>query len=225
MYIKSLVLVALLLSSLPVATIASGCGQPNQSIRESIVRIEGGNTIGSGVIIGPNRIITAAHVIKEMDDVFVKINGKRIKASVASVQEKLDLALLLTHTGNIKPLPLLNGSPQLKDDVWAMGYALGNDLVATLGKYKGSYDKKLYTSASVNYGQSGGGLVTCNKGQHVLAGMIKAFGAVMINGKLERRDDFSVAARSHDIRKFIDSNQQIAGILESFLTPTTGSSE
>jgi hypothetical protein len=41
--------------------------------------------------------------------------------------------------------------------------------------------------------------------------MIKAFGAIMKNGKLERRDDFSVAARSQDIRRFVASNQQLAG--------------
>ena len=219
MSIKSLALVLLLSSSAPVAATDTGCGQPEQSTRESIVRVEGGNTIGSGVVIGPNRILTAAHVIEVMDKVYVKINGKRTEASVVSIQASLDLALLLTPTAEIKPLQLLRGSPRLKDDVWAMGYALGNELIATLGKYKGSYDKKFYTSASVNYGQSGGGLITCSGGQHVLAGMIKAFGAVMINGKLERRDDFSVAARSQDIRQFVASNQQIAGILESFLEP------
>ena len=212
MYIKSLALVALLFSSVPIAAIGSSCGQPNQTIRQSIVRVEGGNTIGSGIVIGPNRILTAAHVIKDMDKIFVRVGGKLLEAEVVSVQEPFDLALLLTPTGNIKPLPLLKGSPQLKDDVWAMGYALGNALVATAGKYKGSHDKKFYTSASVNYGQSGGGLVTCSKGKHVLAGMIKAFGAVMIDGKLERRDDFSVAARSQDIRRFVASNQQIAGM-------------
>jgi len=219
MYIKSLALVALLFSSVPTAAIGSSCGQPNQTIRESIVRIEGGNTIGSGIVIGPNRILTAAHVIKDMDKIFVSVGGNHAAADVVSVQEQFDLALLLTPTGDIKPLQLLKGSPQLKDDVWAMGYALGKALVATVGKYKGSYDKKFYTSASVNYGQSGGGLVTCSNGKHVLAGMIKAFGAVMIDGKLERRDDFSVAARSQDIRQFVASNQQIAGILESFTVP------
>ncbi len=219
MSIKSLALVALLFSSVPVAAIGSSCGQPNQTTRKSIVRVEGGNTVGSGVVIAPNRILTAAHVIKEMDTVFVKINGKSLEANVVSVEKQVDLALLLAPTDDIKPLQLLQGSPQIKDNVWAMGYALGNALVATAGKYKGSYDKKLYTSASVNYGQSGGGLVTCRKGKHVLAGIIKAFGAVMKNGKLERRDDFSVAARSQDIRRFVASNQQIAGILESFLEP------
>jgi len=217
MSIKSLALVTFLLANIPVVASGASCGRPDQTIRQSIVRIEGGNTIGSGIVIGPNRIITAAHVIKDMDKVSVKVGGKRTEANVAAVQEQLDLALLLAPTGNIKPLQLLKGSPRLKDDVWAMGYALGNALVATVGKYKGSYDKKLYTSASVNYGQSGGGLVTCNQGKHVLAGMIKAFGAVMIDGKLERRDDFSVAARSEDIRQFVASNQQIAGILESFI--------
>jgi S1-C subfamily serine protease len=217
MSIKSMVLVAFLFVNVPVAAISASCGQPDYIVRESIVRVEGDNIIGSGVIIGTNRILTAAHVIEELDEIFVVVNGKRIKATVVSVQAKLDLALLLVPTGDVEPLNLLVGSLQPEDDVWAMGYALGDRLVAMAGEYKGSYDRKLYSSASVNYGQSGGGLVSCSKGKHVLAGMLKAFGAVMINGKLERREDFSVAASSQDIRHFVASNQQVASVLESFI--------
>jgi S1-C subfamily serine protease len=214
MSIKSITLIAFLFTNTTIFAADELCGNPNQITRNSIVRVEGGNTVGSGVVIGKNHILTAAHVVKNLDEIFVSINGRHNEATMISMQPDLDLALLRVPTGDTAPLKLLKGSPELKDNVWAMGYALGNALVATMGQYKGTYDKKLYTSASVNYGQSGGGLVTCYKGQHVLAGMIKAFGAIMKNGKLERRDDFSVAARSQDIRRFVASNQQLAGVRE-----------
>lgn len=220
MFIRSLALAALLFSSTPVFAIGGNCGQPDQAVRDGIVRIQGGHTVGSGIVVEKDRILTAAHVIDELDEIFVRINGKRVPATVVSTQPKLDLALLLAPTGDIQPINLLRGSPRLKDDVWAMGYPLGKALAATSGKFKGSYDKKLYTTASVNYGQSGGGLITCHNGRHVLAGMVKAFGAVMKNGKLERRDDFSVAARSQDIRRFVAGNRQIASVLESFIQPS-----
>ncbi|HBS26518.1 MAG TPA: hypothetical protein DD827_05220 [Gammaproteobacteria bacterium] len=183
------------------------CPAPDQKTKESIVLIEAGDSIGSGIVISENQILTAAHVVKDATHVVIKIGDQLIPATVISKHKKSDLALIQTTRLPIKPIHFATEKRLKHEWVWAMGYPMGQSQISASGRYKGTWLNSVYTSASVNYGQSGGGLIACEQGQHVLAGMVRAFAATKIDGKLVRRDDLSVATGINQIRNFLTSNQ------------------
>ena len=183
------------------------CSPPNQQLKRTIVLIDAGTSIGSGIVIAPNRILTAAHVVADADNVEITINNFRLTATVISRQFDTDLALIEAPNLPVRPVAFATHKRIKQEWVWAMGYPFGQELVSASGQYKGIWSHALYTSASVNFGQSGGGLIACENGHHVLAGVVRAFGANKINGKLVRRDDISIATGIDEIRKFLASNQ------------------
>ncbi len=190
------------------ASAAERCAAPDEQTRHSIVMVEAGASVGSGVVIGDNLILTAAHVVQDSGQVRILGADYRTDGVVLSHQQDPDLALI--ETKETLPFPALRFArhPRAPHEwVWAMGYPFGRSLVATSGEYKGLWANALYTSASVNFGQSGGGLIVCENGRHVLAGIVRAFGATRVNGKLVRRDDVSVATNIDDVRRFLNSRQ------------------
>lgn len=193
---------------------AASCASPDKRTRAGIVLIDGGESVGSGVVVAHNQVLTAAHVIKGMDRIWIQINGQLVRASVVAEDSSKDLALLRTDTGETTPLALSRIKLERNEDVWAVGYPFGESLVSASGRYRGTWDNAIYTSASVNFGQSGGGLIACERGKPVLAGMVRAFGAVKKNGKLVRRDDISVAVRIETIKQFLITSRQIASAIE-----------
>ncbi len=187
---------------------ANDCRAPDSSINAGIVKIIGEGAVGSGVVVAPGMVLTAAHVIEGMDDVDVTVGRKRRDARVISRNPRIDLALLAVDTGSIKPLPLRHSPLDEKASVWAVGYAFGKRLKTGRGEFRAEANRLLYTSAPVNFGQSGGGLLSCENGRLVLTGIIRAFGAEKRHGKLVRRNDFSVATRTNDTRLFVKTNQR-----------------
>ena len=203
----------LLMAGLSSQLAAAGhCNFPGQDIKPGIVKIVGDNAVGSGVVISTNRVLTAAHVIEGMKKIDVVINGQAAPAGVVSRNLQTDLALLEVATRDIKPIKLRSGQLAGNAPVWTMGYPFGKRLKTGTGHYRKVFNGAIYTSAPVNFGQSGGGLVSCENGEHVLSGIIRAFGAEYRNGKLVRRDDISVASRTQDIRLFVNASGQLASL-------------
>ncbi|HGG59041.1 MAG TPA: serine protease [Gammaproteobacteria bacterium] len=206
--IRSIVALALLALFSTRLFAAGHCGAPDEKVRRGIVLIEAGVSVGSGVVIGDNLVLTAAHVVVDRSRVEVSDSGFHTTGFVVSRQRELDLALIETSDNLPFPaVPFARHSRTRLEKVWAMGYPFGQALVAASGQYKGLWANSLYTSASVNFGQSGGGLIACENGRHVLAGIVRAFGATRVDGKLVRRDDVSVATTIDDVRRFLDSRQ------------------
>lgn len=189
----------------PVTAHAGGCRAPDHRIKSGIVKIKGDSIAGSGVVIAPGLVLTAAHVIEGVDDIDVVVQRRAREARVVSRDRRIDLALLAVDTRDIKPLPLRNRPLSEQSTVWALGYAFGKRLKSGRGRFRTEANRLIYTSAPVNFGQSGGGLLSCENGRLVLTGIIRAFGAEKKNGKLVRRDDISVATRPDDTRQFIST--------------------
>lgn len=210
---RRMVTTLVMLLCVSTAHAGSTCSAPNKAIKEMIVLIDGGNSVGSGVIVSRRRILTAAHVIENTDTPLISINGELLPARLISLDTNNDLALLEADLPPVTPIQFSAHKLVKHDSVWAMGYPLGQRLIAASGRYKGTWSNAIYTSASVNYGQSGGGLIGCENNQHVLVGMVRAFGAVRKNGKLVRRDDISIATGLDDIRRFVSSANKVATLL------------
>ncbi|MGV6857457.1 MAG: trypsin-like peptidase domain-containing protein [bacterium] len=193
------------------------CAPPSDQAMSAVVRIVGDGVEGSGVVIDRNRVLTAAHVIEGLDHIQTVRSGLSRSANVIAVSPEKDLALLLVDTGKQKPLRLSNENMLPLSPVWAVGYPLGGPEVATSGKITAYENADVQTTASVDHGQSGGGLVGCEEGQHVLAGMVRAFGAMEKGGELVRLSNYSVSVHSEEIRDFVIQSSRSAEVLERFI--------
>lgn len=180
---------------------AGYCAVPALDVLESVVRVHGYQVEGSGVVIAKNRVVTAAHVIKDVGLLNVSVGGIQRYAELISLSPERDLALLKVNTMEQRPIPLNYLPLEPFDTVWAVGYPLGGDQLASRGVYEGALNGygDLQTTASVNHGQSGGGLIACIDGQHVLAGVISAFGAINMGDHYIRLDDYSISVPIEDV--------------------------
>ena len=90
---------------------------------ESIFVIYSGNSIGSGFAIGPNAVVTNAHVVDDADDILLQsYEGKTYRADVHLIDETLDLAVLRVHDADFVPLePGDCDALKIGDDIYAIG--------------------------------------------------------------------------------------------------------
>jgi len=136
-------------------------------IRPSVVRIEAGDHIGTGVIIGQDEVLTSGHVVLGSSEVVVQFVDGTYRGEVLDVHPQIDLALIGVPTRALPALPwgrasLLHPGERLL----ALGFALDlpGDPSTTAGIYSASrtIDSIDYvqTDAPLNPGNSGGPLFT-----------------------------------------------------------------
>lgn len=121
---------------------------------------------GSGVIIGPNLVVTNAHVIE--DGGSFQMGRIRSELTPIAVDEAHDLALLEGQVSG-SPLPVRLGSPLwLGEAIMASGYplmdVLGADLKVTTGNVSGLTGKsgdisRFQFTAPIASGSSGGAII------------------------------------------------------------------
>ena len=126
---------------------------------------------GSGVIVGPNRILTVAHVLRGDEATVTFHDGRTATAAVAGLDGDLDVAVLETDTGGIAPVawePTV--APGLGAPVVALANPGGHGLRATFGlvsstgrSFRGPRGRRIggsiEHSAPLPRGSSGGPLV------------------------------------------------------------------
>lgn len=180
---------------------ALDCYSPPYSIFESVVRLGDSRVEGSGVVVADNRLVTAAHIVHDVPNPTVLIGGVKRATRVLYVDFERDVAVLATNTAEIRPIPIAEREPEFAAAVWAVGFPLGGDQAANMGLYQGATGNgDLQTTASVNHGQSGGALVSCEDNRYVLAGMIKGFGAIDYGDRYVRLDDYSVSVPAETLQ-------------------------
>ena len=198
---------ALTLAGLTQAAYASeSCGWPNRNALDSVVRVTSDDgSHASGVIVGEGRVLTAAHAIDESFQTFVRIEDGLRRASVVMIDRAKDLAVLEVETGSIPPIPLGQQTLTASATVWAVGFPRAESKTTSSGsfKVKAESDGALHTTAPIDSGQSGGGLITCEGGQHVLAGMLRGFAAYVNGDSYVKIKNHSVSVATTDIRSFI----------------------
>ncbi|MBB2924103.1 S1C family serine protease [Cellulomonas cellasea] len=127
---------------------------------------------GTGFLIGPELVVTAAHVVEGARSVEVGTNVGPIHAVVVGLDPAGDLALLRTRSpvdGHV--FTLASTQPRKGTEVTALGFPLGADsVVATQGRVSGldmtvetgstHRDDMIQTDAGLNPGNSGGPLIT-----------------------------------------------------------------
>lgn len=137
-------------------------------------RTQAGST-GTGFVIDrEGRILTAFHVIKDMDEISVVLNNKhRFAARLVGTAPQLDLAVLQIDAPKEELVPLVLGNSahlQVGQKVIAIGNAVGLHNSLTAGVVSGVQrtldetpvelaDCLIQTNAAINPGNSGGPLV------------------------------------------------------------------
>ncbi len=182
------------------------CGWPNSVALDSVVRVtsEDGSH-ASGVVVGDDRVLTAAHAIDEDFKSFVRINDHLRSARIVMIDRAKDLAILAVRTGAIQPIPLGKENLDASATVWAVGFPRAESKTTSSGsfKVKAENDGALHTTAPIDSGQSGGGLISCERGRHVLAGMLRGFAAYVNGDHYVKIKNHSVSVASVDIRNFL----------------------
>ncbi|MBI3517626.1 MAG: DegQ family serine endoprotease [Proteobacteria bacterium] len=144
---------------------AAPFGQPSERIQ---------NSLGSGVIVGPDGlIVTNHHVIKDSDEIRVVLADRReFDAALVRSDDKTDLAVLKINVGaDVLPYLELRDSDDLEvgDLVLAIGNPFGvgqtvtSGIVSALARTTGGitdYRFFIQTDAAINPGNSGGALIT-----------------------------------------------------------------
>lgn len=180
------------------------CIDPDETLLASVVRVatgDGGDA--SGVVIGPDRVLTAAHVVTGAPRTLVMVDGGYREAAVLAMDEDADLALLGVGTGALRPLRLARSDLSAYEPVWAIGYPLALEQTTTRGRFNSITNGRLYASAPIQAGSSGGGLLRCRQGRFELAGIIRGYGARWLGGRLVSLPDLSIATPAEHIEHFV----------------------
>lgn len=141
-------------SMFAVSFTATTVWQASQSFdlpRSATHQLKGAFGSGSGVMVGPGLMLTAAHIAVLPN---LTLNGKPVE--VIASDETLDIALLSVQQG-CPCAPLAAESPLSDRSVVLVGYPLDVGKVVTEGRWQFFFDNKALTTAPVFFGNSGGG--------------------------------------------------------------------
>lgn len=180
------------------------CESPDDNILSSVVRVATSDGAdASGVIVADNRVLTAAHVVIDTDLALVRVHNEYRKADVLALDQGNDLALLSVDTGSLQPVQLARYDLFDYEQVWAVGYPLALDQVTTEGYFRNEVEGRLFTSAPIEAGASGGGLVRCRDGVFELAGIIRGYGGYWSDGQLIPLHNLSIHTPADQIQHFV----------------------
>ncbi len=187
---------------------APDCNWPDNDTLEAILPIATDHgSHASGVVFAHNRVLTAAHAVTGASHYFVRVaNGFRA-AELLLVDHRADLAVLAVDTQNIRPLRLLATEPTQKQAVWAVGFPRAQGKTTSTGFFQRNREGALHTSAPIDSGQSGGGLLTCVQGSYQLMGMLRGYGAYLSGDRYVKLRNHSVSVAATTIQQFISAYQ------------------
>lgn len=149
---------------------------------KSVIQIEGQNehqTItGSGFLYNDKGdIITNAHVIQDVDAIYVRTaNARFYPAAIVGISEQTDIAVIrVPQLANMDTLPLSDKMADIGDEVIALGSPHGFQNTVTLGIISGTdrdfevdgfdYSNVYQISAQITHGNSGGPLINRETGE------------------------------------------------------------
>lgn len=128
---------------------------------------------GTGFVVGPNRVMSNAHVVAGSDTVTVEVDGQTYDASVVSYDPEADISILDVQNLPSAPLQFAQGAAPTGTDAIVMGYPGGGDFVATPARVReiielngpdiyrsATVTREVYTiRGTVRQGNSGGPMI------------------------------------------------------------------
>lgn len=173
-----------------------------------------GDNVGSGAIVAPGYVITAAHVTAALGSrhevTIVLESGRILKGVIQKEDSNEDLALLAVPDLTATALAWREGAAiSSGEDVYALGFPLGSrNLVVTKGVVSSASQliqgsALIQTDATINPGNSGGPLVD-KDGRFVGVTVAKRLGFAV--------DNVGYAVPADSVRKFLQGTPAAAGL-------------
>lgn len=194
------------------------CVAPDRATLDSIIRIESSDGSASGVVIGQNLVLTVAHALVDGKAPQALVGGRIYRTVVLAVDEANDLALLRTQTEGLKPVSIIPDALALNEQVWAVGFPQPQTSlpgafperwprITTHGRFETlATDGTVFSTAPVDVGASGGGLMRCHQGEFSLAGVVSGFVVDRLGSGYVNTYDLSTAVPATYIRSFVQAN-------------------
>ncbi len=180
------------------------CDQPDEATLAAIVRVATDHgSHASGIVFDENRVLTAAHAVQGAGHFFVRVGDAFRSADLVMVDHVRDLAVLAVDTDSIQPLRVSVFRPVRLDPVWAAGYPRAQAMATSLGVFQQAREGTLHTSATIDSGQSGGGLLSCSAGHWSLVGMLRGYGAYLQGDHYVKLENHSVSVAGNTIHDFL----------------------
>ena len=180
------------------------CDWPDAGALRAVVPVAAEDgSYASGVVVDTNRVLTAAHALNPGQHVFVSVEGHFRRARVIGVDEATDLAILAVDTASIKPMKIASAELSRAQQVWAVGYPRASGMATSAGVFTRQAGVAVHTSAPIDQGHSGGGLLQCANGSYELAGMLRGYGAYLSDGRYVRVKNHSVSVAAATIQQFV----------------------
>ena len=136
---------------------------PTHAVLPVIVN-SGGETVGSGsgVMIAPRLMLTAAHVMNFSDGTFATVEGRT--TVLLKIDKGVDLALVWVEGKGCPCLPVAEALPLMGSAVYAVGFPLLSQVkvqIRTDGLIQGYIreDHRLMVTTQIAPGNSGGALI------------------------------------------------------------------
>jgi hypothetical protein len=170
---RSLMLAATMATLLALALAPAGAGAaaagPLDRAAAAVVPITSGtDLIGSGVVVAPDRVLTAAHVVDDAagTDTNIMLGAAAVPYDVIGIDRTRDLALLSVSLPKVQPIVWGDSRSVLRgDEVIVLGYPIGLESVSLTRGVVSSPNQVvggatfIQTDAAINPGNSGGALV------------------------------------------------------------------
>ncbi|NND89346.1 MAG: trypsin-like peptidase domain-containing protein [Granulosicoccus sp.] len=182
------------------------CEQPDDATLKAILPVATDHgSHATGVVYDTNRVLTAAHAIHGGSHFFVRVGDVFRSADLVMVDHVNDLAVLAVDTQSIEPLRMSGFNPARSQPVWAVGYPRAQAMMTSTGVLQGSREGALHASASIDSGQSGGGLLSCQDGAWKMLGMLRGYGATLQGDHYVKLPNHSVSVAAATIDEFLRS--------------------
>ena len=182
------------------------CAQPDPNTLQAILPVATDHgSHASGVVYATNRVLTAAHAVHGGEQFFVRIGESFRAAELLMVDHVNDLAVLSVDTQSIVPLHISGFDPAESQPVWAVGYPRAQAMMTSTGVVQSSREGALYASASIDLGQSGGGLLICQDGAWEMLGMLRGYGTYLQGDHYVKLTNHSVSVAAATITEFLRS--------------------
>ncbi len=138
-----------------------------KNVSKSVVLVKANRnktiTMGSGVVIKNDQIITNCHVIRKSENIFIKSKDKWLKAKVIKGDKSIDLCVLLVPELNGEPALISKKNLEIGEQVFAIGNpeglekTLSEGLVSSFRNFAKNVNA-IQITAPITFGSSGGGL-------------------------------------------------------------------
>ena len=187
-------------------SVSAECQWPDATALEAVLPVAAEDgSYASGVVYERNKVLTAAHALSTSYRVFVSVNDEFRPARILMIDRHKDLAVLSVDTGSIAPLPIASKGLESRQPVWAVGFPRASGKETSSGVFTRETRGAVHTSAPIDQGQSGGGLLRCDNGSYRLAGMLRGYGAYVKDDQFVKLKNHSVSVAAATIERFVNS--------------------